>query len=129
MPEPPCSSAMARRCCSDRDLSRPADLLQPRQLHLPCPLGEVDLDGAPEVWESVIGQCAFDRNNNLAGITLHPVIIGGDAALQDGVLVRRLAPHLATGTGAERILRRLSEQSARLGVEIHISNGVGLVTI
>ena len=82
---------------------------------------------APEVWESVIGLCAFDQNNNLTGIRLHPVIIGGDAALQDGVLERRLAPHLATGNSAERILARLAEQSAGLGVDIQVSEGVGII--
>lgn len=84
---------------------------------------------APEVWESVIGVCGFGADNRLVKITLHPVVIGGEAALQDGVLERRLAPHLATGESAKRILRRLSEQSEELGVEIHVSDGVGIIQV
>ena len=84
---------------------------------------------APEVWESVVAVSTFDAGNRLVEITLHPVVIGGDEALQDGVLERRLAPHLATGASAERILRRLTEQSARLGTEIQVSDGVGIIRI
>ncbi|WP_087006068.1 CapA family protein [Rhizobium sullae] len=82
---------------------------------------------APEVWESLIGLCSFGEDNGLIEITLHPVIIGGDEALTDGVLERRLAPHLAAGKSAERILRRFSEQSARLGVDIEVSGDVGVI--
>ncbi|MGH0348852.1 capsule biosynthesis protein CapA [Sinorhizobium meliloti] len=84
---------------------------------------------APEVWESVIGVCVFGDDNRLVEITLHPVVIGGDAALADGVLERRLAPHLATGESAARILRRLSEQSGRLGLDIQIADGVGVIRV
>ena len=82
---------------------------------------------APEVWESVIGLCSFGDDNGLIEITLHPVIIGGDEALADGVLEHRLAPHLAAGESAERILRRFSEQSTRFGVDVEISGGVGVI--
>lgn len=84
---------------------------------------------APEVWESVVATSTFDADNRLVEIMLHPVIIGGDNALTDGVLERRLAPHLATGTSAERILRRLSAQSARLGVDIQVLDAVGIIRI
>ncbi|MGO4625282.1 capsule biosynthesis protein CapA, partial [Ensifer sp. 2TAB8] len=84
---------------------------------------------APEVWESVVAATTFDADNRLVEVILHPVVIGGDAALEDGVLERRLAPHLATGTRAEHILQRLAEQSARLGTEIRISEGVGVVRV
>ncbi|RDL48081.1 Capsule biosynthesis protein CapA [Ensifer sp. M14] len=84
---------------------------------------------APEVWESVVAATTFDADNRLVEIRLHPVVIGGDAALEDGVLERRLAPHLATGTSAERILARLAEQSAGLGTEIQISEGVGSICV
>ncbi|MDQ0323078.1 poly-gamma-glutamate synthesis protein (capsule biosynthesis protein) [Pararhizobium capsulatum DSM 1112] len=84
---------------------------------------------APEVWESVIGQCSFGANNELVEITLHPIIIGGAEALYSKVLEQRLAPHLATGKSAERILHRLSEHSARLGVEISITGDIGTLRV
>lgn len=84
---------------------------------------------APEVWESVIGSCSFDRNNNLTDINLHPVIIGGDEGLKDGVLERRLVPHLAIGKSAERILRRFSQQSASLGVDVVVGDNIGVVRL
>ncbi|YCI06961.1 CapA family protein (plasmid) [Ensifer sp. D2-11] len=84
---------------------------------------------APEVWESVVGVCSFRADDRLAELTLHPVIIGGDEALKEGALERRLAPHLATGKSAKRILRRICEQSARFGVEIDISDDVGVVRV
>ncbi|AEG07245.1 capsule biosynthesis protein CapA [Sinorhizobium meliloti] len=84
---------------------------------------------APEVWESVVGVCSFGEDNRLIEITLYPVVIGGDEALADRVLERRLAPHLATGESAARILQRCSEQSARLGVDIEVCGGVGLIRL
>ncbi|TWB47490.1 poly-gamma-glutamate synthesis protein (capsule biosynthesis protein) [Rhizobium sp. ERR 922] len=84
---------------------------------------------APEVWESVIGSCSFDGDNNLTAITLHPVIIGGDEGLKDRLLERRLVPHLATGKSAERILRRFSQQSASLGVDIVVEGDIGVVRL
>lgn len=84
---------------------------------------------APEVWESVIGECSFGADNELIAITLHPIIIGGAEALHSKILEERLAPHLATGKNAERILHRLSEHSARLGVEISITGDTGIVRI
>ncbi|RCS22799.1 capsule biosynthesis protein CapA [Phyllobacterium salinisoli] len=82
---------------------------------------------APEVWESVIGLCSFGEDNNLIDITFYPVIIGGNEALNDGMLEKRMVPHLTTGASAERILRRFREQSGKLGTDIEISSGVGLL--
>lgn len=84
---------------------------------------------APEVWESVVATSTFDADNRLIEIRLHPVVIGGEETLEDGVLERRLAPHLATGAGAERILRRLAKQSAGLGTDMQISDGVGIIRL
>jgi len=75
---------------------------------------------APEVWESVIGQCSFDPRGNLTGMILHPIIIGGEEAL-NGQLERRIVPHLAKGASAERILRRLQAQSAEIGTVFDIT--------
>ncbi|MDX1029594.1 capsule biosynthesis protein CapA, partial [Sinorhizobium medicae] len=58
-------------------------------------------------------------------ISFHPVVIGGDDGLEDGVLEPRLVPQLVTGDSAVRILGRLQEQSARLGAHIEISGNVG----
>jgi poly-gamma-glutamate synthesis protein (capsule biosynthesis protein) len=60
---------------------------------------------------------------------LYPVVIGGDTALTDDLLERRLAPYLATGASAERILRRLAKQSAELGANIEISGDVGFLRV
>lgn len=77
----------------------------------------------------MIGSCSFDGGNNLTAITLHPVIIGGDEGLKDRLLERRLVPHLATGKSAERILRRFSQQSASLGVDIVVEGDIGVVRL
>jgi poly-gamma-glutamate synthesis protein (capsule biosynthesis protein) len=84
---------------------------------------------APEVWESVVGICSFGKDNSLVDIMLYPVVIGGDTALTDDLLERRLAPYLATGASAERILRRLAKQSAELGANIEISGDVGFLRV
>jgi poly-gamma-glutamate capsule biosynthesis protein CapA/YwtB (metallophosphatase superfamily) len=80
---------------------------------------------APEVWESVIATCSFTSDNVVDAITLHPVVIGGDAGLGNGELEQRLVPHLANGKAAQRILDRLVRQSARLGVVVEIIDDVG----
>ncbi|MEY9536074.1 CapA family protein [Sinorhizobium fredii] len=135
-------SGVAKRCIdagAAMFVSHGAPVLQPIEIYRGRPIfyslgnfifhvrSEKSTWTAPEVWESVIGVCAFAGDNRLAEITLHPVVIGGDEALADGVLERRLAPHLATGASAKRILRRVSEQSARLGVDIDISGDVGVI--
>jgi poly-gamma-glutamate synthesis protein (capsule biosynthesis protein) len=81
--------------------------------------------GAREVWESVIGLCSFDEDGNLAGMTFHPVVIGGGQPSGNYDLERRLAPELADTAHAERILRRFREHSAKLGTDVEILNGIG----
>ncbi|TCU01467.1 CapA family protein, partial [Rhizobium sullae] len=135
-------SGVAKRCIdagAAMFVSHGAPVLQPIEVYRGRPIfyslgnfifhvrSEKSTWTAPEVWESVIGLCSFGEDNRLIEITLHPVIIGGDEALTDGVLERRLAPHLAAGKSAERILRRFSEQSARLGVDIEVSGDVGVI--
>lgn len=82
-----------------------------------------------EVWESVVGLCAFDADNRLTGMKLYPVLIGGEEALQDPAVERRIAPHLANGAAAERILRRLADQSEKLGSLIDIADGIGTLRL
>lgn len=81
---------------------------------------------AREVWESVIGLCTFGGDGNLAGMSFHPIVIGGSESSENDELEQRLAPGLASAADAERILRRFQQHSAKLGTDIEISDGVGL---
>jgi poly-gamma-glutamate synthesis protein (capsule biosynthesis protein) len=80
---------------------------------------------AREVWESVIGQCSFDDTGSLTGIEFHPVVIGGSDALKHDALDRRLAPEIATGEDALRILHRFQKQCEEFGTPVRISDGTG----
>jgi poly-gamma-glutamate capsule biosynthesis protein CapA/YwtB (metallophosphatase superfamily) len=82
-----------------------------------------------EVWESVIGLCSFDEDSNLAGMAFHPVVIGGSETAKSDALERRLTPELVRGADAERILHRFREQSAKVGTDIEVSDGVGVLNI
>ena len=82
---------------------------------------------APEVWESIIGACSFDDDNNLTQALLHPVIIGGEHALNGSTFEQRLVPELARGKNANRILRQLADRSSAFGTNIAICDGYGLV--
>jgi poly-gamma-glutamate capsule biosynthesis protein CapA/YwtB (metallophosphatase superfamily) len=81
---------------------------------------------APEVWESVIGVCSFDTDNRLKDIRFHPVVIGGEEGLKHTKLEERLAPHLATGDRADRILSRFQTQSAAIGTKIDVQGNIGI---
>jgi poly-gamma-glutamate capsule biosynthesis protein CapA/YwtB (metallophosphatase superfamily) len=80
---------------------------------------------APEVWESVVGVCAFDGNNNLTDIRFHPVVIGGEDTMSNPDLSKRRAPHMATGERATHILERFQAQSRKLGTDIKIEGADG----
>jgi len=84
---------------------------------------------APEVWECVIGLCSFDEDANLAGMSFHPVVIGGSETPDSDDLEQRLAPELAGAADAERILHRFKQHSAKLGTDIEISAGIGLLKL
>ncbi|TDX83606.1 poly-gamma-glutamate synthesis protein (capsule biosynthesis protein) [Neorhizobium sp. R1-B] len=137
-------SGVAKRCIdagAHMFVSHGAPVLQPIEIYRGRPIfyslgnfifhvrSEKSTWTAREVWESVIGLCSFGKDNELIEIRLHPVIIGGEEAMADRVLERRLAPHLAAGKSAERILRRFSEQSAKLGVEVETSGDVGVIRV
>jgi len=81
---------------------------------------------AREIWESVVGLCSFTADGTLARMVFYPVVIGGHDALQSDALDKRLAPELARGADAERILARFQEQSAAFGTQIKIAGGVGV---
>lgn len=84
---------------------------------------------APEVWESVIGACSFDDNNNLTGAVLHPLIIGGEQSLRGATFEQRLVPELARKQNADRILRQFAERSAVFGTSVEISRDCGRVHV
>lgn len=84
---------------------------------------------AQEVWESVIGLCSFDEDGKLAGMAFHPVVIGGSETAKSDALEQRLTPELVCGADAERILHRFREQSAKVGTDIEVSDGVGFLNI
>ncbi|KXF77902.1 capsule biosynthesis protein CapA [Paramesorhizobium deserti] len=135
-------SSVAKRCIdagAAMFVSHGAPVLQPIEIYRRRPIfyslgnfifhvrSEKSTWTAPEVWESIVGLCAFGKDNNLIDIAFHPVVIGGDDALKNSMLEHRLVPHLATGSSAERILCRFGEQSGKLGARIEISDGVGLL--
>lgn len=84
---------------------------------------------APEVWESVMGACSFDDNNNLSEAVLHPLIIGGEQALGGATFEQRLVPELAREQNADRILHQFAERSSIFGTGIEISEGCGRVRL
>ncbi|MDE1993521.1 MAG: CapA family protein [Rhizobiaceae bacterium] len=84
---------------------------------------------AREVWESVIGLCSFGKDDALAGISFHPIAIGGSDALASDALEQRRAPELVCGKDAERILQRFRDQSAKLGADVEIKDGAGFLRI
>ncbi|MDX0457609.1 capsule biosynthesis protein CapA [Sinorhizobium medicae] len=133
-------SGVAKRCIdagASMFVSHGAPVLQPVEIYRGRPIfyslgnfifhvrSEKSTWTAAEVWESVAGVCSFASDNSLIDISFHPVVIGGEDGLEDGVLERRLVPQLVTGDSAVRILGRLQEQSARLGAHIEISGNVG----
>ncbi|MDL2408644.1 CapA family protein [Rhizobium calliandrae] len=80
-----------------------------------------------QVWESVVAVCLIAENGSSTELRFHPVVIGGEDGLEDGLLERRLAPQRVYGVPAERILGRLREQSAMLGTDIEIVDDVGVL--
>lgn len=134
--------AFARQCIdagASIFVSHGAPVLQPIELYRGRPIfyslgnfifhtrSDISTWKRTEVWESVVGLCSFGPDNNLTGLELHPVLIGGEDALNDPAVENRLVPHRATGTSANKILSRLAEQSEKLGSQIDIADGVGIL--
>ncbi|MGO6748066.1 CapA family protein [Rhizobium ruizarguesonis] len=137
-------SGVARKCIdagAAMFVSHGAPVLQPVEIYRRRPIlyslgnfifhvrSEKSTWRAPEVWESVVGLCSYGQDNNLIDIRFYPVVIGGEDGLKDRLLESRLAPHLANGASAERILQRLKRQSANLGAHIELVDGVGLLRV
>jgi poly-gamma-glutamate synthesis protein (capsule biosynthesis protein) len=136
--------AVARHCIdagAAMFVSHGAPVLQPVEIYRRRPIfyslgnfifhvrSEKSAWHAPEVWESVVGICAYSHDNTLIDIHFHPVIIGGDKGLQDGKLEQRLVPYLVAGESADRILRRFKTQSEKLGAQIELVDGVGVLRL
>ena len=137
-------SAVARRCIdagAAMFVSHGAPVLQPVEIYRRRPIfyslgnfifhvrSEKTTWRAPEVWESVIGVCSYAQDNTLIDIRFYPIVIGGEEGLKDRLLEGRLVPHLAVGDAATRILRRFTEQSAKLGVEIELQEDIGVLRV
>ncbi|QND44421.1 CapA family protein (plasmid) [Rhizobium lusitanum] len=136
--------AVARRCIdagAAMFVSHGAPVLQPMEIYRRRPIfyslgnfifhvrSEKSTWLAPEVWESVVGMCSYGQDNDLIDIRFYPIVIGGEDGLKDRLLESRLVPHLATGEIAERILHRFKEQSAKLGAQIELEDGIGILRI
>ena len=119
-------------------LSHGAPVLQPIEIYRQRPIfyslgnfifhvrSETSSWQASEVWESVVGICSYAQDNNLIDIKFYPVVIGGERGFKDRILEDRLAPHLVTGEGAKKILRRFQAQSAALGTQMRLVDGIGV---
>ncbi|WP_320200630.1 CapA family protein (plasmid) [Agrobacterium sp. rho-13.3] len=136
--------AVARQCIdagAAMFVSHGAPVLQPVEIYRRRPIfyslgnfifhvrSEKSTWHAREVWESVVGICTYGSDNNLTDIKFYPVLIGGEDALKEKSLESRLVPHLVTGESAQKILIRFKAQSARLGAEIELVDGVGLLRV
>jgi poly-gamma-glutamate synthesis protein (capsule biosynthesis protein) len=137
-------SDIARRCIdagAAMFVSHGAPVLQPIEIYRRRPIfyslgnfifhvrSEKSTWRAPEVWESVVGMCSYAQDNTLIDIRFHPIVIGGEDALKDRQLESRLVPHLAGGDAARRILQRFREQTANLGAQIELEDGIGVLRV
>ncbi|OLP59632.1 capsule biosynthesis protein CapA [Xaviernesmea oryzae] len=135
-------STVAKRCIdagASMFVSHGAPILQPVELYRGRPIfyslgnfifnvkSEKSLWTAPEIWESVISVCTFGPENRLQEVKFYPVIIGGDEALSDGRLERRLVPQRVAGPTAERILGRFADLSRAYGTDIRVSEDVAIL--
>jgi poly-gamma-glutamate synthesis protein (capsule biosynthesis protein) len=71
-----------------------------------------------EMWESLVANCNFAADGTLEFIELWPIMLGGEAAQAD-LSIDRLAPHLAVGADAERIIDRFTAASRLEGWRLH----------
>ncbi|MGN7773547.1 CapA family protein [Phyllobacterium sp. 22552] len=136
--------AVARQCIdagAAMFVSHGAPVLQPVEIYRQRPIfyslgnfifhvrSETTAWHAPEVWESVVGLCAYGDDNSLIDIRFYPIVIGGEDSLGGHSLEGRLVPHLATGASATRILQRFKRQSADMGAEIDLADGIGILRV
>lgn len=80
------------------------------------------------IWQSVVAKVRF-HDRRCAGIDLHPVVLGGEAALREQRFDVRRVPHRARACYGESILRRLAAMSADLGTRVEVGDGLGTVRL
>ena len=80
------------------------------------------------IWQSVVAKVEV-VDGRCSQVTLHPIVLGGEAALKDGCYDARRVPHLAHGEYGQAILRRLASMSEGLGTRIALRDGVGVIDI
>lgn len=72
------------------------------------------------IWQSVVAKVSFD-GKAVSAIDLHPIVMGGQRALEAGDYDGRRVPHLARGAYGEKILRRFADMSAPFGTRIDVA--------
>jgi len=78
------------------------------------------------IWQSVVARMRFERGA-VSAIELHPIVMGGQRALEAQDYDGRRVPQLARGAYGERILRRFAEMSSPYGTQVEIGAGKGVV--
>jgi poly-gamma-glutamate capsule biosynthesis protein CapA/YwtB (metallophosphatase superfamily) len=77
-----------------------------------------------QFWESVVAEVSFKSDRTLAGIKLHPIVLGfGKSRPQRG------RPSPAAPEDAKRIIEELGALSAPMGATITFENGVGVLAV
>lgn len=82
----------------------------------------------PEVWQSVVAACRYDKEGKLDAVNLLPVVID-----QNGSAARSgengLVPRAATADRAQDILAQLADRSRAFGADIEISGALGRIAV
>jgi len=89
---------------------------------------EEDVWSPPEVWQSVIAGCDFDRENRLASIELMPIVIEPAEQSNMGAQAPLSVPRPGSGRDASQILTSLAERSRAFGTVIEISGASGHIS-
>ncbi|TIV58629.1 CapA family protein [Mesorhizobium sp.] len=71
-----------------------------------------------DIWKSIVATCAFDGDNRLKSIDLHPIVIGGESQLNANNYHKRLVPVLAPKELSYSMLDELSRRSQKYGTTI-----------
>jgi poly-gamma-glutamate synthesis protein (capsule biosynthesis protein) len=120
-------------------VSHGAPVLQPIEIHAGAPLfyglgnfffhleeGKSEWS-PPEVWKSVVASCVFNSEGQLQSIDLLPVVLGGEAGLDDDNFHERRLPIAATGAVGRSIIDDLRLRSAPFGTGIELDGHVGRI--
>ena len=83
----------------------------------------------PEVWKSVVASCDFDSAGQLQSIELLPVVLGGEARLNDDNFHERRLPIAATGAVGHAIIDDLRLRSVPFGTRIEMDGHMGRIRL